>query len=360
MQIVSTAWIDATLEEFELAVGLGLHAEHGRASAEAPLRVIILSGFEKVTPAYAAHLAAGHVRIEDGAPLLAAWQARLPHIGQRVNRYETLCFLRWPVLREALDGAPFLHIDLDLFLQPSFAWLGTALAGRTGMLGSPCFVAVSDHAWLDAWCEAIAAFDRDPEATEARLHRPGLPNPGRIGSDQRLLGALLRAKVLTRGDLGPDLARYAAFDNPLTPRFRGAASPMRAESRDGIDHFDGRPVLFWHMQNNFAQFVGQFLMVERVLRNRADSPPLRLENAFAQRHSTAEGIAFGALRQAIRREHRRQIEGGALTIERILRLSARAPTDFLARGVATRHFVLQGEGRAMFTADRWWEAGVFA
>lgn len=360
MHIVSTAWIDASLEEFELSVGLGLHAAHGRASAAAPLRVVVLSGFEKVTPAYAAHLAAGHVLIEDGAAPLAAWQERLPHIGERLNRYETLCFLRWPVLREVMRGEAFLHIDLDLFLQPSFESITAALAGRSGTLGSPCFVAVSDGGWLDAWCAEIEAFDRDPEATGARLQWSGTATRSRIGSDQNLMGALLRARVMTRGELGPILLDYAAFDNPLTPRFTGAASPIVVSRRDGIDHFGDRPVLYWHMQNNFAQFVGHFLMVEQHLRNRPDCPFPRLQNPFAQRCPTPETIAFGALRGAIRREHRRQIAQGVLKLDQILGLAARAPTDFLARAVATRHFVLQGEGRAMFTADRWWDAGIFA
>jgi hypothetical protein len=360
MQFVSTAWIDATLEEFELSVGLALHAAHGRASAAVPLRVFVLDGFGKLTPAYLAHLAAGHVLVEDASPLLAAWQSRLPHLGQRLNRYETLCFLRWPVLREALAGAPFLHIDLDLFLQPSFASIGTALAGRTGTLGSPCFMALSDTAWLDAWCAEIEAFDRDPEATQARLQWPGTPARRQIGSDQNLLGALLRARILTRGDLGSLFRDHAVFDNPLTPRFLGAAPLIEASRDGGIDRFGGRPVLYWHMQNNFAQFAGQFLMVEHHLRQRPDAPAERLQNAFAQRFPTAETIAFGALRAAIRREHRRQIATGALTLDGILGLVARTPTDFLARAVATRHFVLRGEGRAMFTAERWWEAGVFA
>lgn len=360
MQIVSTAWIDTSLEEFELSVGLGIHAAHGRASAGAPLRVLVLDGFAKVTPAYTAHLAAGHVTLEDGSALLSAWQARLPHIGERLNRYETLCFLRWPVLREALAGAPFLHIDLDLFLQPSFASITAALTGRSGTLGSPCFMAMSDTGWLDTWCAEIDAFDRDPEATQARLQWPGTPSRRQIGSDQNLLGALLRARILTRGDLGSLFQDYAAFDNPLMPRFHGAASPIVATRADAIDRFGGRPVLYWHMQNNFAQFAGQFLMVEQHLRNRPDSPAPRLQNAFAQRFPTPETIAFGALRAAIRREHRRQIATGALTLEGILGLVARAPTDFLARAVATRHFVLRGEGRAMFTAERWWEPGVFA
>ena len=360
MQIVSTAWIDDTLEEFELSVGLGLHAEHGRASAAAPLRVFVLAGFDKITPAYAAHLAAGHVLLEDAGALLAEWSARLPHIGERVNRYETLCFLRWPVLRDAMQGRPFLHIDLDLFLQPSFESLIAALGGRAGTLGSPCFVVASDPAWLDAWCAEIAAFDRDPEATEARLHQPAMPSRGRIGSDQKLLNALLRARVLTRGDLAPLLDTHAAFDNPLTPHFRRATAPITASRSDGIDSFNGRPVLYWHMQNNFAQFAGQFMMVEWLLRDRPDSPPLRLQNAFAQRVPTGESIAFQALRGVVRREHRRQVAGGGLTLARILRLEARTPIDLLARGIATRHFVLRGEGRAMFSADRWWEAGVFA
>jgi len=358
MQIVSTAWIDTSLAEFELSVGLTLHAAHGRASAEAPLRVVILNGFEKVTPAYAEHLAAGHVLITDGSALLAPWIERLPAIGRRVNRYETLCLLRWLVLREAMQGSAFLHIDLDLFPQPSHAALASALAGRTGVLGSPCFVAVSDRDWLETWCAEIEAFGRDPEATEARL----LPSPGqgRIGSDQTLLGSLAAgAHPVARRSRSPGhgLRRLRQSADAAVP---GRGDAPGGEPPGGIDYLGDRPVLFWHMQNNFAQFVGQYLMIEAQLRERPHCPMPRLANPLFQRCPVPETMAFNALRQAIRNEHRRQILRGELTLERILAMKARVPTDYLARAVATRHFLLHGEARGMFSADQWWEAGLFA
>lgn len=359
MQIVSTAWIDHSLEEFELSVGLGLHAEHGRASAAAPLRVFVLSGFDKITPAYAGHLRAGHVEVLDAEPVATAWARRLDGIGQRLNRYETFCFLRWPVLREVLAGTPFLHIDLDLFLQSPFAEVAPMLAGRTGTLGSPCFVAVSDRAWLDAWCAAIEGFAADPEGVSAGLGWKGTPQRRAIGSDQNLLGALVRSRRLTRGDLGPVAATHAIFDNPLNPRFPGAPRPMAAERRDGIDRLGGRPVLFWHMQNNFAQYAGRHLLLEHLHRpskGRA-APPLAAPRPHAA--PTAEHHAFNLLSLAVLREQRRAIAGRALDLPRILALEARTATDYLLRGVATRHFVLRGEGRFLLTAERWWEPGVF-
>ena len=49
-----------------------------------------------------------------------------------------------------------------------------------------------------------------------------------------------------------------------------------------------------------------------------------------------------------------------LDLDRILSLVARSPLDFLSRAVATRHFLLRGEAREVFSAALWWEPGIFA
>jgi hypothetical protein len=105
------------------------------------------------------------------------------------------------VLREALAGQPFLHIDL--VLQPGFATVASALAGRSFASGSPCFLGISDRAWLEAWREAIATFDRDPDGTTRRLGCQGTPFRRHIGGDRDLLNALLKAGRLAQGRRHP-------------------------------------------------------------------------------------------------------------------------------------------------------------
>lgn len=357
MEIVSTAWVDGTPEAFELAVGLGLHAPHGRASRAAPLRVLVLDGFERLGARYRDHLRAGHVELLDASPLVREWAPRLQSVPARLNRYETLCFLRWPVLRAAMMGAPFLHLDLDIFPQPMLADLAGALAGRTASRGSPCFLAVSDRAWLDAWCEAILDFDRDPEGVQARLGWAGTAFRRHIGSDQDLLAALHGAGRLARGDFGALEASHAIFVNPLHPRFRAPGAPIRATRRAGIDLFDDRPVLFWHMQNDFARYVGRHLLA----RAQAEGRPLpRLAAQVPGMTPTGETLAFDYLRRLATERFRQEVAAGVLDLDAVLGLVARSPLDFLARAVATRHFVLRGEARELFSDALWWEPGVFA
>lgn len=357
MQIVSTAWIDGSAEEFELKVGLGLHAPHGRASAAAPLRVFVLDGYQRLPASYRSYLRNGHVELLDAAPLARAWAPRLGSIAARLNRYETFCFLRWPVLRAALAGAPFLHIDSDVYLQPSLATVAAALQGRTANGGSPCFMAVSDSAWLDALCNTILAFGQDPDGTEAALGYAGNSIRRHIGSDQDLLQACQAAGRLPRGDFGRLAETHALFINPLFPRFGGASAPIVAEQRDGQDIFSGRPVLFWHLQYDFARYVGSYLAIRRVLR---DGAVPRVTAQVPGAAPTAEGTAFNMLRMVAMEQFRRELGQRVLDMDRIQHLVARSPLDFMARAVAGRHFLLRGEARELFSEKLWWERGVFA
>jgi hypothetical protein len=357
MQIVSTAWVNGTPEEFELAVGLGLHAPHGRASRNAPLRVFVLDGFERLPSRYREHLRSGHVEILDASPLVREWAPRLRGIAAHLNRYETFCFLRWPVLRAAMAGAPFLHLDLDIFLQPDLATVSIALENRTATRGSPCFMAISDRAWLDAWCEAILDFDRDPADMAAALNYAGTAFRSHIGSDQDLLKAQHEAGRLPRGHFGALERSHAIFVNPLYPRFGNPGAPIRAEHVEDVDLFSGRPVLFWHMQNDFARYVGRHLLASR----QADGRPVpRLAAQVPGMTPTGETLAFEYLRSLAMERFRQDLGQRVLDLDRILGLVARSPLDFLVRSVATRHFVLRGEARELFSSAQWWEPGVFA
>jgi hypothetical protein len=362
MRLVSTAWIPATLEEFELETCLGLHVEHARAAAAHPLTVLVMEGFGKITPRYAEYLAAGHVMLVDASAATEALAARLPGLAAIASRYDVLCFLRWPLIREMLAGEPFLHLDLDLFFQRPFAEVAALFAGRTCHFGSPCLVAVADLAWLDAYCEAIEAVARDRDALEAAIGYQGHRRRARIASDQDLLRGLEQAGRL--GAPGAALLRrdHAVFVNPLTPPRPPGASPIVAARRDGMDLFDGKPVLFWHLQNSFADYLGRFLCFDLWRRRRRGPPypPVRFGNPVAALRPSAENIAFTLLDQQARQQRRQAIAQGALTLDRILGMTAREPTDFLARAIAARHFVLRGEGRALFSAEHWWQPGVFA
>lgn len=357
MQIVSAAWINGTPEIFELEVGLGVHADHGRASAAAPLRVFVLEGFDRLPARYLDRLREGHVELHDAGPLARALAPRLAGTAARLNRYETFCFLRWLVLRDALAGEPFLHIDLDLFLQPGFATVAAALAGRSFTSGSPCFTAISDRAWLDAWCAAILECDHDPDALARRLDYTGTPFRQHIGSDQNLMVALLKAGRLARGDGGPLAEGHAIINNPLHPGAPRAGRPLCLERVDGIDRIGGRPLLFWHMQNDFARHVGRHLLLGQEARGR---PVPRLPAQMPGGAPDAGMVAFDLLRRLAMERFRRDLAARTLDLDRLTRLVARGPLDVLARSVATRHFVLRGEARDLFTDALWWQEGVFA
>jgi hypothetical protein len=317
-------------------------------------------GFERITPGYAERLREAGNHLHDATAPAAEARARLRGLAGFASPYDVLCFLRWPVLREVMGGAPFLHMDLDLFFQPPLEDVAGLFAGRTLTFGSPCLAAVADPAWLDTWCDMIAELSAGREVLQADLAYAGNPVRRDIASDQDLLQGLYRTGDLPQPDMEALRQDFAIVLNPLMPNSTRPRRPLAASRQDGRDLLDGRPMLFWHFQTAFATYLGRYLCLERDPRRGGAFRQVKLDMPLLRLRPTADNFAFTILREQSQRLLRQDIAAGRLDLDGIMALTARGPADFFCRTVAARHFLLLGEGRGLLTGQEWWESGIFA
>ena len=359
MQIVSTAWISGNVAEFEASCCLNTHAALALASESVPFDIYILRGYEKLTEEFTRPLAKAHIRLHDLGDLAKAYLERYAKLFELLgpgqgNIYEVFCFLRWLILEDALAGEAFLHIDLDLFFQMPFDSVAAEFAGLSGTFGSPCLTAVGSPHWLTTYREALDDMVADRAAFQSAVGYGGNEFRRDISSDQDLVSALELAGLLPRRGLASLFERYQVFINPIWPYQDKPAVPLAHAIVDGLDTIGGKPVLFWHLQNNFADYLSRFAMISDYDQTWLKTfLPVKLNLPFIQLAPTAENFAFQALRE--------------LAWDRIRDVLARSGSvhelgreKYFARTWVSEWFIQQKKGRALFSPACWWEDGVFA
>lgn len=359
MRIVSTAWIAGSVDEFEAACCLQTHASLGLATASVPFDIYILEGFEKLDEAFTSPLAARHIHLHDLTESTRAHLQRYPGLGDLLgpsqgSTYEALCFLRWLVLEEQLAGEPFLHIDLDLFFQQPFDDIAAEFVGLSGTFGSPCLTAVGRPDWLATYRSSLVEMLADRTAFQTAIGYGGSEFRRDISSDQDLVQALELCGRLPRHGLSRLFDRYQVFINPIWPYQHKPAAPMTHAIVDGLDTIDGKPVLFWHLQNNFADYLSRFAVVSDYEQSWLKPYlPVRLGLPFIQLQPSAENFAFQALRD-LAWSRISATFGGTGSLHDL------GAEKYFARTWVSEWFILQKNGRGLFSSFYWWENGVFS
>ena len=359
MRIVSTAWVSGNVDEFEASCCLNTHAALALASKAVPFDIFILQGYEKLTEDFTRPLANAHIRLHDLGELADTYLKQYEKLFELLgpdqgNIYEVFCFLRWLILEHALAGEAFLHIDLDLFFQMPFDVVATDFAGLSGTFGSPCLTAVGSSNWLTTYRKALNDMIADRASFQAAIGYAGNEFRRDISSDQDLVSALELAGLLPRRGLVTLFERYQVFINPIWPYQNKPDVPLVHEIVDGLDTIGGKPVLFWHLQNNFADYLSRFAIVSDYGQTWMKAfLPVKLNLPFVQLAPSAENFAFQALRE--------------LAWDKIREVLARSGSvhelgreRYFSRTWVSEWFILQKEGRGLFSPVYWWEDGVFA
>ncbi len=359
MRLISTAWIPGSVADFEMHACLSIHAMRGAASASHPYEVFVLDGYEKLPDAYIEDLASNHVMLRDvGAEtreVLNRFEGlqSLYNAGQG-SQYETLCFIRWVVMRQVLAGESFLHIDTDLFFQESNAFICGLFEGRTGTFGSPCLTAVSDPAWLDQYEYALGRVANDRAAYQAEIGYGGNEFRKDISSDQDLVIAMEATGRLLISGMNELREFYQVFVNPIWPYQSPPGRILKYEDLDGRDFIDGKPVLFWHLQNNCADYLSRFVTLKNFQPTwLSEFLPQRLDFPFIQLKPSAENFAFLALRNLSWEIIHQKQAAGPIDIDQF------GVEGFFARTWISRWFIIQRQGRELFSNAYWWEEGLF-
>jgi hypothetical protein len=358
MRILSTAWILDSLAEFEAYSALPVHAQLGYGSGRTHLDIYVLDGFVKLDRQIIdAYLEKG-IRFHDATAVakhyVAKFGALMGQIGaSQGSLYELYCYVRWLVVRDIVGDERFVHIDLDIFFQDSLDTIETLFDGATGTFGSPCLTAVSDISWLSSYECALDQLLGDRAGLQAQLGYDGNEFRADISSDQDLVHALQTRALLPCKGLDGICAERAVFINPIWPYLNKPAKPQEFSVVNGKDTIGGKPVLFWHLQNNFSDYLSRFAILLSYRRTwMADLLPCRLDFPFLQLRPNAENFAFQALRDSAWPRVLAHISAGG-------NVNDLGSEKFFSRTWIAEWFILQGQGRELFSSGYWWQDGVF-
>lgn len=251
-------------------------------------------------------------------------------------------------------------MDLDVFFERSFDFVWRMLGGINWAPGSPCLLSVGGGEWFDDYEEKLYQWLRDRGAFERQHNYTGNSFRLSVGSDQDFI-ALLRKNGYLRMSNDPSaLSSYCIMQNPLFPPSRSDRKPLSFSNLDGYDIIGGREVLFWHLQNDFCNYVARYLEVEKS-KNDWIGPytEFRLGLPFIKLNPSAESYAFHFVRSLVHDRFRDDAVAGRISLKEVMSLSGRRPGESFLRAAAARRFVVRREGRGLFTDARWWKPGVF-
>lgn len=172
-----------------------------------------------------------------------------------------------------------------------------------------------------------------------------------IASDQDLICALENAGELPTQDLDHLYAEFAIFINPLWPYRHKPADPMTWTTVNGKDLIGNKPVLFWHLQNDFSNYLARFALVSHYSRLKKYLP-VRLNLPFLELSPSAENFAFKALNDIALKQI-------FATLKSSGDINSLGPLQFFSRSRVSNWFVEEHQGRELFSKSYWWEDNVF-
>jgi hypothetical protein len=273
-----SAWVLSDEATFDESVPLRFCAQHlRRIGSRQEFTVLILRGYGNLSSAYISDLARDGFYVVDASAECERIAANHREL-ERFNLYERLCFLRWPILQQHVERERTLgqlfHLDADIIFGTLPEEIAAECEGRTFALqGVPAFVTIANRDWLPAYSEQLKRFSRDIEgysnaayADKADWHGShhewiGYPDRNPLASDQDLVQHLVHSGTLPQSDpvdfVRSNKLHYAV--NPLYPHhhshlYLGKLSGIEFKSDGQTCTFEGRPMAFWHFQNDCARY----------------------------------------------------------------------------------------------------------
>ncbi|HVF39999.1 MAG TPA: hypothetical protein VM939_08860, partial [Gemmatimonadaceae bacterium] len=280
MRHVIVAWANSDADSFEAHVPLEFTAKRYRARGyTAAFKVVMLRGYENIGTHYRGRLLDLGFEIVDASDSYREARSTFDCLS-RFGEYELSCFLRWPVLRKLFGDEGVIHYDGDVVLNVPPEDVESILAGSTFVLqGCPAFTIISDPAWYEAYETELRHFaaDIDGYSATAWSERAGWEKSAAhkwagsrsrktISSDQDFISHLIHTDRLpqTRKELLLErLGPWMAIENPLYPDAYYPSTPFSYRRLDGVDTFNGRPLLMWHMQTSFFLYLSRHLVQQR-------------------------------------------------------------------------------------------------
>jgi acetyltransferase-like isoleucine patch superfamily enzyme len=349
-RFVSTAWVARGSAEFESGAALRVHAKAQRATAAHPMHIYFLEGLERLEEPYVAHLRDANIHLHDASAVMSEVQSAYAALNQIANPYDVRCFVRWFIIERLCPGERLVHFDLDLFFKTDLSEMATILAACEGTLGSPCLT-IATPEWLRIYRQMVDRLISDRGGLEQDLQYGGTKHRMNIASDQDLTQALeRRGGILPQSSQGTE--SWAIITNPLwAPQEVGRPTVYTPN-----DRFGDRPVLYWHLQNGFSDYLSRFASLKLFPHPYMGNNKFRLGNPDFMIEPSAENIAFHRLKiQAYQRLQSRWLHETALSMPH----SGNEFDIVQTRAWVANAFIVEGRFREIFTRDWWWDPDGF-
>ncbi len=211
--------------------------------------LLFLSGFKNYSSKYKNDLKSVGYVLHDVLSIYSELDARYSFLN-KYSDYDKKCFLRWLVIKNYFPGEKIIHYDGDIIFNEDPEVIKNKVEGKTFVLqGCPAFTVISDLNWFEVY--------------ENQLNEM---NVDKFVNDQDFISYLIQNKLLIQDDYKDVLSDYVAFENPLWPKRNKDDQIFKYKRTNGIDYFNDKKVLFWHMQTSFKFYLSRFIIRERFLK----------------------------------------------------------------------------------------------
>jgi len=212
--------------------------------------LLFLSGYQGLSKQYRESLKSYGYILHDASKIYEELDKKYSKLNC-FSQYDKKCFLRWLVIEEYFSGERAIHYDGDIVFNEDPEIIEKKVLGKTFVLqGCPAFTVISDNSWFKDYRKYLDEFD----------------NISKFVNDQGFIVQLINKKLLPQNSFENVLRDYAVFENPLWPRRGNNLDVYSYERISGIDYFNDKKVLFWHMQNNFNFYLIRFILRRKFLK----------------------------------------------------------------------------------------------
>jgi|GEM_PF-2092464 len=343
-QIITTGWVKSSGWESESNIPTLWIGERNRLlGSDNNIDLVLLYGYDKLEKPYLSALSDCGYQVIDASLQYHKLCEKFKKLSQYVI-YEKNCFLRWPIVNELYGGESVFHFDGDIVFNVTPEELNSRLGQKTFALqGCPGILSIQDQNWFEEYEKELLKFSTDivSYSKQAWKERKGWIHSMKkkwagarfreiIGSDQDLISHLIHTDRIIQDkpqEVMKKIPDMVMFSNPLY-LFDNIEDPMICYKRqEAVDYINSKRVAFWHMQNDFTNYLRINLLLNYIPGYIGRIPnPLELSNNWKDR--------------TLKRIHH-QLEP---------HLQYRLP-----RGYICRHFFEAQDFSQVFKSNRFWK-----
>jgi hypothetical protein len=270
---VIMAWANKGETEFESNVPLLWCAKRNRKlGSKNEIHILFLEGYEHLSAQYRAALSNGGYILHDVSCLYDQYQKKYFSLSQ-FGDYEKKCFLRWPIIRDYFANMSIIHYDGDIVFNETPENIAQLLLGSTFVLqGCPALTVINKVDWYQSYENALRDYSKnvysysknapilnDNSEMSIKNKWAGARHRKVISSDQDLISHLICIDAIPQ-DMPDTIQRKVGglllFENPLyIGVFLKSLLPLKYSRVGMVDYINDKKVAFWHMQNNFVEYL---------------------------------------------------------------------------------------------------------